>query len=56
MAYLMKTSTRFLGEQLDFERESYLEGFIFGNPLILASSEDAPENCHFAKFTLSHGV
>lgn len=44
MAYLMKTSTRFLGEQLDFERESYLEGFIFGNPLILASSEDAPEN------------
>jgi len=44
MAYLMKTSTRFLGEQIDFERESYLEGFISGNPRILASSEDAPEN------------
>ncbi|MFH1561791.1 MAG: hypothetical protein ABIF11_00015 [Nitrospirota bacterium] len=43
MAYLMKTSTRFLGELRDFERESYLEGFIFGNPLILSSSEDAPE-------------
>lgn len=44
MAYLFKTSTQFLGEQLAFERESYLEGFIFGNPLILASSQDAPEN------------
>lgn len=44
MAYLMKTSTRLLGEQIDFERESYLEGFISGNPLILSSSEDAPEN------------
>lgn len=40
----MKTSTRLLGEQIDFERESYLEGFISGNPLILSSSEDAPEN------------
>ncbi|HRT00519.1 MAG TPA: hypothetical protein P5312_10810 [Bacteroidales bacterium] len=44
MAYLMKTSTRLLGAQNDFERESYLEGFISGNPLILSSSEDAPEN------------
>lgn len=40
----MKTSSKFLGEQLDFERESYLEGFIFGNPLIMAVSQDAPEN------------
>ena len=44
MAYLVRTSTRFLGEQLDFQRESYFEGFIFANPLILASSQDAPEN------------
>lgn len=40
----MRISSKFLGEQLDFERESYLEGFIFGNPLILATSQDAPEN------------
>ena len=44
MAHLIKTSSRFLGEQLDFERESYLEGFIFSNTLILAATADAPEN------------
>jgi hypothetical protein len=44
MAYLMKISTRILGERSDFERESHFEGFIVSNPLILASSDDAPEN------------
>jgi len=44
MPYLMKTSSMFLGENIDFERESYLEAFIFGNPLILAVSQDCPEN------------
>jgi hypothetical protein len=34
----------FLGENIDFERESYLEAFIFGNPLIFAVSQDCPEN------------
>lgn len=43
MAYLMRTSSSFLGENIDFERESYLEGFIFGNPLVLAVSQDSPE-------------
>lgn len=37
MAYLKKTSTMLLGEQEDFERESYLEGFIFSNPGVLSS-------------------
>lgn len=44
MPYLMKTSSMFLGENIDFERESYLEAFIFGNPLIFAVSQDSPEN------------
>lgn len=44
MSYLMRTSAQFLGEQIDFKRESYLEGFIFANPLILANSQEAPEN------------
>lgn len=44
MSNLIKTSTRLLGKRDDFERESYLEGFIYTNPLILASSEDCPEN------------
>lgn len=44
MAYLIRSSTQLLGEHLSFERESYLEGFISSNPLILSSSEDAPEN------------
>jgi hypothetical protein len=39
----MRTSSSFLGENIDFERESYLEGFIFGNPLVLAVSQDSPE-------------
>jgi hypothetical protein len=43
MPYLMRTSSSFLGENIDFERESYLEGFIFGNPLVLAVSQDSPE-------------
>lgn len=43
MAYLMRTSSMFLGENIDFDRESYLEGFIFGNPLVLAVSQDSPE-------------
>lgn len=43
MAYLMRTSSMFLGENIDFKRESYLEGFIFGNPLVLAASQDSPE-------------
>lgn len=44
MPYLMRASSNFLGEHIDFERESYLEGFIFGNPLILGVSQDSPEN------------
>lgn len=44
MAYLMRTSSMFLGENVDFKRESYLEGFIFGNPMILAVSQDSPES------------
>jgi hypothetical protein len=43
MAYLMRTSSSFLGENIDFERESYLEGFIFGNPMVLSVSQDSPE-------------
>ncbi len=39
----MRTSSLFLGENIDFDRESYLEGFIFGNPLVLAVSQDSPE-------------
>ena len=46
MPYLMKTSSMFLGENIDFERESYLEAFIFGNPLIFAVSQDSPENLY----------
>ncbi len=40
----MKISTRFLGEQTYFKREADLENFILTHPLILSSSEDAPEN------------
>lgn len=44
MAYLMKTTTQFLGTESDFKRESHLEGFIVSNPNILSSTEDAPED------------
>lgn len=45
MSYLMKTSTKFLGELTPFKRESFMEGFIASNPRILSpsSEEDAPE-------------
>ncbi len=43
MSKLYHAATHLLGEIYHFERESYLEEFLFGHPLVLAASEDAPE-------------
>lgn len=40
----MRTSTQLLGKRHDFERESYLEGYISSNPIILSPIKNAPDD------------
>jgi len=44
MSYLMRVSSKLLGTRKDFERESYLEGFIYSNPGLLSGTDDPPED------------
>ncbi|MGV9206192.1 MAG: hypothetical protein ACOC44_19480 [Promethearchaeia archaeon] len=43
MGNLFRATTKFLTELEDFERESYLEGFLYSNSLVLSQSEESPE-------------